>query len=104
MTTQQERINVTYRLKRKIFTPKLKRVLEALDTWIENNPDRATCQQIADIAGVSQTYVQRIIRPLEATGYVKLQRRYDGTLDVPGIFVVRGWKLMPRLLKGTEDE
>ena len=92
MTIQQEHINTTYKLKRKLFTPKMKAVLEALDTWAENNPERATCQQIADIAGVSQTYVQRIIRSLEETGYVKLWKRHDGTLDVPGIFVVKGWK------------
>lgn len=100
MTVQREHTNTVYNLKRKIFTPKVKRVLEALDTWVENNPERATCQQIADLAGVSQTYVQRIIRSLEETGYVKLWKR-DGRLEVPGIFVVKGWK---SILQGKAEQ
>lgn len=99
MTIQQEHINTTYKLKRKLFSPKMKAVLEALDTWVENNPERATCQQIASLAGVSQTYVQRIIRSLEETGYVKLWER-DGRLEVPGIFVVKGWKSVGVFVEG----
>lgn len=82
--TKRELTNIAYRLKRKQFTPKMEQILKALDTWCENNPSAATCQQIANLAGVNQSYVQRMVRCLESAGYVKLWKRRDGTLCVPG--------------------
>ena len=90
--TMREQANIAYRLKSKQFTPAMERILKALDESMENYPSAVTCQQIAALAGVNQSYVQRMIRCLEAAGFVKLWKRRDGTLCVPGVFVLRGWK------------
>lgn len=90
--TKRELTNITYRLKHRQFTPKMVQILKALDESLENYPSAVTCQQIANLAGVNQSYVQRMIRCLEAAGYVKLWKRRDGTLCVPGVFVLKGWK------------
>lgn len=88
----QEAQSFCYRLSRKQLSPSMERILKALDEWRENNPSAASCQQIADLAGVHQTYIQRIIRGLEQAGYVKLWRNRKGVLSVPGVFVLKGYK------------
>lgn len=90
--TMREVDSFAYRLKRNTMSPTVVRILKALDEWSENNPSAATCQQIADLAGVHQTYIQRIVRTLEAAGYVKLWKKRDGTLRAPGVIVLKGYK------------
>lgn len=88
----QEAQNFYYRLKSKQLTPSMEKILKALDEWSENNPSAASCQQIADLAGVHQTYIQRLICALEQAGFVKLWRHRNGMLCVPGVFVLKGYK------------
>ena len=92
ISATREHQNFVYRLNRGMISPSMERILKALDAWSENNPSVANCQQIANLAGVHQTYIQRIIRALEEAGYVKLWVRRDGTLKAPGVFVLKGWK------------
>ena len=82
-----------YRLRHHQLTPAMENILKALDEWSDNNPSVASCQQIADIAGVHQTYVQSVIRSLEAEGYVKLWKHRNGTLKVPGVFPLKGFRV-----------
>lgn len=88
----QDAHNFYYRLNRRQLTPSMEKILKALDEWSENNPSAASCQQIADLAGVHQTYIQRLSTGLEKAGYVKLWRHRNGTLCVPGVFVLKGYK------------
>jgi DNA-binding MarR family transcriptional regulator len=89
----QDAQSFCYRLSRRQLTPSMEKILKALDEWSENNPEAASCQQIADLAGVHQTYIQRIICGLEQAGYVKLWRHRSGLLCTPGVFVLKGYKV-----------
>ena len=91
--TTREQENFIYRLRTHQLSESMVNILKALDDWTENNPSAATCQDIADLAGVHQTYIQRVIKCLESEGFVKLWRhRKSGILKCPGVFILKGWK------------
>jgi DNA-binding MarR family transcriptional regulator len=93
MTTKQPNAHFQYLLQHKYFTPSMARVLQALDTCRDENPDSpVTCKKIATLAGVHASYMSRNTKHLEAAGYIRLERYPDGVLKVPGITILKGWE------------
>lgn len=69
------------------------RIVEALDTWSESNPESPTIHEIMDLTGLSYGAVWTALAVLEYFGYISTCRDCKGRMYHRGVIVNHGFDL-----------